>query len=160
MVTNFKLSVTEKMTLEQDFFHQWGQCLNQYSCQSYRAQASKLFIDKLVHSLGAGIKNSHSSLHCNISLSFCSLSYNGVCYNLLKLSVSDVIVSQKGSNIFINVCVRYEGTKGRVKTLFAQNECALWYWASVRWKMNWRKYTPFYEKDTKQNQNSPVETTT
>ena len=25
--------------------------------------------------------------------------------------------------------------------------------------MNWRKYTPLYEKDTKQNQNSPIETT-
>ena len=33
-----------------------------------------------------------------ISLSFCSFSYNGICYNRLKLSVSDIIVSQKGSN--------------------------------------------------------------
>ena len=37
-------------------------------------------------------------LDCNISLSFCSFLYNGVCYDVLKLSVSDVIVSQKGSN--------------------------------------------------------------
>ena len=39
-----------------------------------------------------------SSLHCIISLSFCSFSYNGVCYDKLKLSVDDIIVSQKGSN--------------------------------------------------------------
>ena len=39
-----------------------------------------------------------SSLHWNISLSFCSFSYNGVCYDVSKLSVCDVIVSQKGSN--------------------------------------------------------------
>ena len=59
-----------------------------------------------------------------------------------------------------------------VKKLFAQNECELWYWASVRWemnrsmilsqrpmKMNQRKHTPLYEMDTKQNQNSEMETT-
>ena len=28
-----------------------------------------------------------------------------------------------------------------------QNECALWYWASVWLKMNQRKFTPLYEKD-------------
>ena len=39
-----------------------------------------------------------SSLHCNISLSNCEFSYNGVCFNVLKLSVSDALVSQKGSN--------------------------------------------------------------
>ena len=32
---------------------------------------------------------------------------------------------------------------------FAQNECALRYWVSVRLKMNPRKYTPLYEKDKK-----------
>ena len=31
-----------------------------------------------------------SSLHCNISLSFCSFLYNGVRFNRLKLSVSDI----------------------------------------------------------------------
>ena len=39
-----------------------------------------------------------SSLHCSTSLSFCSFSYNGVCFDNLKLSVNDVIVNQKGSN--------------------------------------------------------------
>ena len=39
-----------------------------------------------------------SSLYWNIYLSFCSVLYNGVCYNVLKLSADDVIVSQKGSN--------------------------------------------------------------
>ena len=39
-----------------------------------------------------------SSLHCNISLSLCSFSYNGVCFGRLKLSADDTIVSQNGSN--------------------------------------------------------------
>ena len=63
-----------------------------------------------------------SSLHRGISLSFYLFLYNGVCFDELKLSVYNVIFSQKGSNgdkklqffgrdfIFINVCVRYEGT--------------------------------------------------
>ena len=34
----------------------------------------------------------------NFSLSFCSFLYNGVCFGRLKLSLDDVIVSQKGSN--------------------------------------------------------------
>ena len=40
----------------------------------------------------------NSSLHWLISLSFCLFLYNGVCYNQLKLSISYVIVIQKGSN--------------------------------------------------------------
>ena len=39
-----------------------------------------------------------SSIHWVISLSFLSFSYNGVCFDKLKLSVSDIIVTQKGSN--------------------------------------------------------------
>ena len=39
------------------------------------------------------------SLHLSISLSFCSFLYNGVCWDVLKPSVSDVIVSQKSSNV-------------------------------------------------------------
>ena len=39
-----------------------------------------------------------SSLHLSISLSFCSFLYSGVCLDILKLSVSDITVSQKGSN--------------------------------------------------------------
>ena len=39
-----------------------------------------------------------SSLHCNISLSFYSFLYNAVFFETLKLSASDVKVSQKGSN--------------------------------------------------------------
>ena len=31
-------------------------------------------------------------------LTFCSFSYNGVYYDVLKLSVCEVIVTQKGSN--------------------------------------------------------------
>ena len=42
--------------------------------------------------------NFTSSLHWIILLSFCSFSYNRVCYDELKLSVSDVIFSLKGSN--------------------------------------------------------------
>ena len=39
-----------------------------------------------------------SSLHCIISLSICLFSFNGACYDALKLSVGDIILSQKGSN--------------------------------------------------------------
>ena len=34
-----------------------------------------------------------------------------------------------------------------------------WYWLSVWLKKTWRKYTPLYKKDTKQNQNKPMDTT-
>ena len=40
----------------------------------------------------------NKSLKHNISLSFCAFLYNGVCFNGLKLSISDVIDSQKLSN--------------------------------------------------------------
>ena len=57
--------------------------------------------------------------------------------------------------IFVNVCVRYKGTKCKSQKVtlsapknVAQNECALRYWVSVRLKMNWRKHTPLYQKDT------------
>ena len=40
----------------------------------------------------------HKCLNWIISLSFCSFSYNAVCFELLKLSVSDIRVGQKGSN--------------------------------------------------------------
>ena len=39
-----------------------------------------------------------SSFHSIISLSFCSFSYNGVCFDQLKPCVNDFIDSQKGSN--------------------------------------------------------------
>ena len=71
----------------------------------------------------------NSSLHCSISLSNCLFSYNGVCYNILKLSIIDVIVSQKGSN-------------GNGKLHFFG-----------------RDYIPLYKKDIKQNHNKPMETT-
>ena len=38
------------------------------------------------------------SLHWNISLSFCSFSYSGICWDVLNLSVSDIIAIQKSSN--------------------------------------------------------------
>ena len=41
---------------------------------------------------------SFSSLHWSFFLSFYSFSYSGVCYDVLKVSVSDIIVSQKSSN--------------------------------------------------------------
>ena len=43
--------------------------------------------------------------HCIISLSFWSFLYNGVCFDVFKLSVSDVIVSQKDSNGDRSACV-------------------------------------------------------
>ena len=39
-----------------------------------------------------------SSLHWDISLPFFSFSNNGVYYNVIELSVSDIIVSEKGAN--------------------------------------------------------------
>ena len=39
-----------------------------------------------------------SSLHCIISLSFCSFLYSGVHVDKFRYSVDDVIVTQKGSN--------------------------------------------------------------
>ena len=62
--------------------------------------------------------------------------YNGVCFNGLKLSVIDVIVSQKSSNGDGQLQI-FGGTI----------------------KMNQGKYIPLYEKDTKQIQNRPMETT-
>ena len=69
-----------------------------------------------------------SSLHCNISLSFCLFSYNGVGLNGLDLSVSDVIVSLKSSN-------------GDGKLQFFRRD--------YNFTMIRRKHTPLYEKDTK-----------
>ena len=98
----------------------------------------------------------YSSLYCIISFSFCSFSYNGVCYDGFKRSVSDVIVSQKGSNgdrklqffggyynfthtlcskihLWAKICLYAKEQSVRVKNLlsalqnFAQNECALRY---------------------------------
>ena len=66
---------------------------------------------------------------CIIYFSFL---HNEVCFNKLELSVSDVIVSQKAP-MEKESYISLGGTK-----LFAQNECALWYWASVQWKMNQR----------------------
>ena len=40
----------------------------------------------------------NSSLHCNISISFCLFLYTEECFDKLNLSVNDVIDSQKGSN--------------------------------------------------------------
>ena len=40
---------------------------------------------------------------------------------------------------------------------FAQNECALRFWASVQLKMKQRKYTPLYIKNIKLNWNSPLD---
>ena len=40
----------------------------------------------------------NSSLYRNNDLSFGSFSYNGIFYDVLKVSFSDVIVGQKGSN--------------------------------------------------------------
>ena len=54
----------------------------------------------MIHALGvlevSGL-DWESSLHCIIALSIYSFSYNGVCCDALKLSICDIIVSQKGS---------------------------------------------------------------
>ena len=45
------------------------------------------------------MKGKLSILHWLILHSFCSFLYDGVNYDVLKLSVDDIIVSQKGSNL-------------------------------------------------------------
>ena len=49
------------------------------------------------------LKKFFSSLHWSISLSYCSFSYSGLCYEQLKLSIDDVIVAQKDT---MGHCVR------------------------------------------------------
>ena len=64
-----------------------------------------------------------------------------------------------------NVFVRYKWTKCyRPKvTLGALKFCSKWVCALILTKLEikneTKKHTPLYEKDTKQNQNSPMETT-
>ena len=43
--------------------------------------------------------------------------------------------------------------------MFPKMSVCFWYGRSVRSKKTWRKYTPLYKKDIKQNQNKPTETT-
>ena len=82
---------------------------------SKRVQYENVFIDLLRTILHKQkkhmISSLNSSLHWNSSLSFCLFSYNRVCQTLKKLSVSDVIVSQKDSNgdRSVNACVRENG---------------------------------------------------
>ena len=95
---------------------------------------------------------------------FYSFSYNGVYYDLFKLSVSDAIVIQKGSNgdgkqhiFFVNVSNKYKGKKClSQKTLenVCKNECALMILTkgTIK-KKNQRIYPPLFKKDAKQNQN-------
>ena len=53
-------------------------------CLYFRGHSNKNFL----------VLNRNGSLHWSISLKFCSFLYNGVCWDLLKLSVSDVIVKK------------------------------------------------------------------
>ena len=81
------------------------------------------------HSASWEKHNLASSLNCNISLSFCLFSYNGVCFKVLKLSVGDVIVSQKGSNG--NGKLQLFGWDYRSFILSASKYCSKWAWALI-----------------------------
>ena len=75
--------------------HEWGSAISGAkpwgdSCLGAFNFANCLSEELQVHKMACV-----SSLHCNISLSFCSFLYNGVYFNRLKLSVNDVIVNQK-----------------------------------------------------------------
>ena len=70
-----------------------------HGCHFKKPSEKELADDKLLYgSIKLDFDSFLSSLHWIISLSFCSFSYKGLCFVKLKLSVSDVIVSQKGSN--------------------------------------------------------------
>ena len=62
-------------------------------------------------------------------LSNCSFLYSGVYLVVLKLSISDIKVTQKGSNG--DGMLHFFG-----QTIFSQKECVPWHWASVRLKIN------------------------
>ena len=51
-----------------------------------------------------------SSLHCNISLIFCSFLYSGVCYDQIKLSINDIIILQK------SLTPLYETAQNKIRT--------------------------------------------
>ena len=76
--------------------------------------------------------DSTSSIHWLISLSLCYFLYNGVYYDVFKLSADDVLLNA---------------------TLSAHDR------EHLEPCFNWMFYTPLYEKDTKQTQNNPIETT-
>ena len=92
-----------------------------------------------------------SNLHCNISDSFCSFSYSGVCFVQLKLSIDDIIIIQKGSNGDLKFKL-YDMDYYFTCTLCAK----LHLWAKI---LNLRKYTPLYEKLYNQTKIALMETT-
>ena len=106
---------------------------------------------------------------------FVPLSFH--CYHvcLPKLSVNDVIVSQKGSNVNVNLqfygwdynfthtlCAKLH-LCAKILTLDALKYCSKWVFALMlikrAIKMNRRKYAPLHEKGTKQKQKSAMDTT-
>ena len=72
-----------------------------------------------------------SSLHLLILLSFCLFLYTRVCYKVFKLFANNVVLDEKMLLWAL------------IESLFFRLDC----------------YTPEYEKDTKQTQNRPMETT-
>ena len=93
---------------------QYSSCIDNFCTKLHRSSRTGVITDlavcisELKHNklfiktdlfLRAGTKSTVvlSSLHCNISLSFCLFLYNGVCFDELNLSFSDIIVIQKGS---------------------------------------------------------------
>ena len=71
-----------------------------------------IFIQSLIHLLILFRTLMKSSLHWLILHLFCLFSYSEVYYVVLKLSVYDAIVGQKGKRRtrFVNVGVKYKGT--------------------------------------------------
>ena len=75
-----------------------------WTCNSFlcSVENSKLMFRLVMTDPGSTKKEEYSNvlsgLHCIFSLSLCLFSYFEVYFNRLKLSVDDIIVSQKGSN--------------------------------------------------------------
>ena len=90
-----------------------------------------------------------SSLH--ISLSFCSVSYNGICSNRFSFLL---VISQLGKKVPMET-ETYNSLGGTIifLALFGQR-----YIFGLSY-MNKRKHTPLHKRDTKQNQNRPMEIT-
>ena len=87
---------------------------------------------------------SQSSLHWTFSFSFCSFQYNGVCFDKLKLSVSDDIVSQKGSNGDRKLHF-FEGDYNFNRTLCAKPHL----WAKIQSNGYYSQNTPIFQYHSK-----------
>ena len=77
-------------------------------------------------------------------------------FQILDQIVAFIIMSYLDSSLHWSVTDK--NFTQHFKTYFKMT-ARLCYWSSVQLKLNQSNYTPLYEKDPKQNQYSPMETT-